>query len=42
VTEPCILISAKAHGKHERAIASATATFAKKLAPAVRRHFGRV
>jgi hypothetical protein len=28
------LISAKAQGKHERAIASATATFAKKLAPA--------
>ena len=27
-------ISAKAHGKHARAIASATATFAKKLAPA--------
>ena len=32
--QPCILISAKAHGKHERAIASATATFATKPAPA--------
>jgi hypothetical protein len=27
-------ISAKAHGKHARAIASATATFAKKFVPA--------